>query len=153
MVSKTLFSSETSDWQTPLELYKQLDKEFVFDLDPCTTKDNPLGTPFYYSLDFSNDGLKLDWFGSVYINPPYNKEIVKWLEKADSEFTWNRRVKSIVFLLPARTDTKWFHKYIYNNLTHKFLPRTEVRFLKGRLTFVGAKNPAPFPSMVVIFKR
>lgn len=153
MVSKTLFSSETSDWQTPLELYKKLDVEFNFDLDPCTTKDNPLGTPFYYSLDSFNDGLKLNWFGSVYINPPYNKEITKWLAKAYHEFTTSQRVNSIVFLLPARTDTKWFHKYIYNNASEKFYSWIDVRFLKGRLTFVGATNPAPFPSMIVIFKR
>jgi site-specific DNA-methyltransferase (adenine-specific) len=153
MVSKTLFSSETSDWQTPIELYKQLDKEFHFDLDPCTTKDNPLGSPFYFSLESGRNGLHENWVGSVFVNPPYNKEITKWIEKAYFEFTFNSGVKSVVFLLPARTDTKWFHKYIYDRIHNDFYTNVEVRFLKGRLTFVGAKNPAPFPSMVVIFKR
>jgi phage N-6-adenine-methyltransferase len=98
-----LFSSKTGEHITPIKLYKELD-EFQFRLDPCTTKNNPLGTPNFYTKE--NDGLKQSWApGPVYVNPPYGRDVSKWVEKA----CWEAKDGStVVMLLPARTDTKWF---------------------------------------------
>ena len=138
-----MFSSESSDWVTPYELYDRLNKVFKFDLDPCTTKDNPLKTPDFYTKE--DNGLNYDWFGNVFVNPPYNQEIKKWLQKAIYEMK-EGHINNVVFLLPARTDTKWFHDYIYK-------PKVQIHFLKGRLKFRGAKSSAPFPSMIIIFSK
>jgi site-specific DNA-methyltransferase (adenine-specific) len=143
MVDKVMFSHVSSEWVTPTELYDRLNKIFKFDLDPCTTKDNPLNTPKFYTK--KDNGLEKPWFGNVFVNPPYNKEIPRWLEKTRDEI-YRNHVKNVVFLLPARTDTKWFHDYIYK-------PHVKIRLLKGRLKFRGAKNSAPFPSMIVIFEN
>ena len=143
-----MFSSQSSEWITPKELYDILNKVYKFDLDPCTTKDNPLGTKYYYTKE--TDGLCTIWpedVTNVFINPPYNKEIGLWLYKAKFECYRNPKIKHIVFLLPARTDTKWFHKYIYLN------NKVQTTFLPGRLKFRGAKNSAPFPSMIVVFSK
>lgn len=128
MVSKTLFSSATDDWATPPDLYQQLNKEFDFNFDPC-----PLNSEI--------DGLTIDWGSSVFVNPPYSN-IKNFLIKAHAEL--NKESKTIVFLVPSRTDTRWFHDYVYG--------KAELRFIKGRLKFGGAKNSAPFPSMICIFK-
>ena len=128
MVSKTLFSSATDDWATPSDLYQQLNKEFDFNFDPC-----PLNSEI--------DGLTIDWGSSVFVNPPYSN-IKNFLIKAHEEL--NKESKTIVFLVPSRTDTRWFHDYVYG--------KAELRFIKGRLKFGGAKNSAPFPSMICIFK-
>lgn len=144
MVDKVLFSHKVTEWQTPKELYEQLNQNFSFDLDPCTTKDNPLNTPIFYTKE--ENGLSRIWFGNVFVNPPYN-EIEKWLKKAVEEIQNNPKINNIVFLLPVRSDTKWFHEYIYNK------PKTQLHFLKGRLKFTGAKNSAPFPSMIVTFSK
>lgn len=130
-MDKVLFSSASVHWATPKALYDQLDKEFHFDFDPC-----PLG-------EMEVDGsapLFTSWAGNrVFCNPPYNRGIVRFLERA-------LEAEVAVFLLPARTDTKWFHDIC--------LPQAkEIRFVKGRLRFGDAKNPAPFPSMVVVFSR
>ena len=141
-----MFSHQVTEWGTPRQLYERLNTVFKFDLDPCTTEDNPLNTPCIITK--KQDGLKTKWFGNVFVNPPYN-EIEKWLDKAMFELGKPQtfEVKNIVFLLPARTDTKWFHNYIYTN------PFAKIYFLKGRIKFRGAKNSAPFPSMIVIFSR
>jgi phage N-6-adenine-methyltransferase len=144
VVDKVMFSHESSEWVTPKVIYDRLNKIFKFDLDPCTTADNPLNTPNIYTKKVS--GLEHTWVGNVFVNPPYNKEIIKWLEKAMKEFK-EEHVKNVVFLLPARTDTKWFHDYIYLN------PIAHITFLRGRLKFRGAKNSAPFPSMIVVFSK
>ena len=121
---KVHFSSKTDKWFTPKDLYNKLNKEFKFDFDPC-----PINPKF--------DGLNIKWGKRNFMNPPYGREIGKWVKKAsESPLT--------VCLLPARTDTKWFHDYI--------LGKAEIRFIKGRLKFGEAVNSAPFPSMVVIFK-
>jgi phage N-6-adenine-methyltransferase len=152
-----MFSSQSSEWRTPKELYDRLNKVFKFDLDPCTTEDNPLGTRYYYTME--TDGLNSQWpkdVESVFINPPYNKEIETWLQKAMLEFNRARQnIKYIVFLLPARTDTRWFHDYIYTpvSIQGNPLPKIQIRFLKGRLKFTNSKNSAPFPSMICIFHK
>lgn len=127
------FSSETDLWATPQDVFDALNAEFHFTLDPCATPENAKCKKYYTR---EQDGLSQDWTGEVvFMNPPYGREIGKWVEKLSEV--------GGVALLPARTDTRWFHDYIYN--------KAEIRFIKGRLKFGGAKNSAPFPSMVVVF--
>ena len=131
------FSSKTDLWSTPQDFYDKLNNEFNFVLDVCATKDNAKCDWFFTEQD---DGLKQDWIGSVWMNPPYGKEIGKWVKKASESVSQNT---TIVALLPARTDTRWWHDYCINQ---------ETRFIKGRLKFGNQKNSAPFPSAVVIFR-
>src|SRR6185436_7925617 len=128
MFNKALFSQATDRWSTPEETYKALDAEFRFDFDPCP-------------LDGKQDGLAtlfVSWAGKrVFCNPPYGPGIRDWLIRG-------LEADVCVFLIPARTDTQWFHEIV--------LPQArEIRFIKGRLKFGGSKNSAPFPSMVVVF--
>lgn len=137
--TEAMFSSESSEWSTPEDFFKQLDAEFHFTLDPCATPESAKCEKYFTKED---DGLEQDWgCATVFCNPPYGNEIGKWVRKA---LLSSFRGATIVCLLPARTDTKWFHRYIYN--------RAEVRFIEGRLKFGGSKNSAPFPSMVVVFR-
>ena len=139
MINKGLMSSNTPEWATPIKFYEELDKEFHFTLDPCSTKENHKCKTYYTKED---NGLEKTWGGyRVYCNPPYGREISKWIEKA---YTENKKGTLVVLLLPARTDTKWFHNYIYK--------QHEIRFIKGRLKFNDGKQSAPFPSMVVIMR-
>lgn len=138
---KIIFSSEHDDWSTPKELYKKLNNEFDFDFDPC-----PLNPTF--------DGLEVGWKKCNFINPPYSN-IVEFLKKGHEEIN-NGNTKVLVYLIPVRTDTKWFHTYVYPYFKQEKEPHAEIRFLKGRLKFekgTGSKHSAPFPSMVVIFDR
>lgn len=131
------FSSKTPEWSTPQFLFDGLDSEFKFTLDPCATKENAKCKRFFTKEE---DGLKKDWKGErVFCNPPYGREIGAWVEKLAGG-----GASIAVGLLPARTDTRWFHDFILN--------KAEIRFLRGRLKFGGSKNSAPFPSMVVIFR-
>jgi phage N-6-adenine-methyltransferase len=146
-----MFSSISNEWETPDDLYEVLDKEFHFTLDPCSTNYNHKCAKYYTQDD---DGLSKDWSGeTVFCNPPYGREIGKWVKKCYEE---SRKPNTkVVMLIPSRTDTKWFHKYIYN--------KAEVRFLEGRLKFINRLLPsyredgnfklqsAPFPSMIVVF--
>ena len=138
-MNKALLSTGKNDWETPHDFFVKLDKEFHFTLDPCASDENHKCKKYYTK---EQDGLIQDWSGeTVFCNPPYSKkEQDIWVKKCFEE----SRHATVVMLIPARTDTKRFHEYI--------LPHAEVRFLKGRLTFVGAKDPAPFPNMIVIFK-
>ena len=128
MINKKLFfSSNNQDGRTPKKVYENLDKEFNFDFDPCP-KDP----------DF--DGLSISWSKTNFINPPFQQQRL-WIKKAYEE---SLKGKVCVMLLPARTDTRIFHEII--------LPFSkEIRFIKGRLKFEQYNNPAPFPSMIVIF--
>ena len=131
-----MFSSRTDMWETPAAFFRTLDAEFRFTVDVCAVPENTKCKVFYTP---EQDGLKQEWRGTVWCNPPYGREIGKWVKKAaKAECT-------VVMLLPARTDTAWFHDYIYGH--------TEIRFVRGRLKFGKCKNSAPFPSMVVIFRR
>ncbi len=128
------FSSKTPEWATPQQLFDFLNKFYHFNLDPCATKENAKCKKFFTK---EQDGLKQNWGGyRVFMNPPYGKEIGKWVAKAVTSSTL------VVMLLPARTDTKWFHEHIYK--------KCEIHFLKGRLKFGNQKNSAPFPSMLVV---
>lgn len=136
----TLFSSASDEWSTPQALYDELNTEFKFTLDPCATAENAKCKKFYTIKD---DGLVQCWGGDrAFVNPPYSN-IKAWVEKSVYE---SERKGFVVMLIPARTDTKWFHEYIYKK------PRVEIHFIKGRLKFGDSKNSAPFPSMVVIFR-
>lgn len=139
MVSKALFSSKSDEWSTPKDLYEELDKEFNFTLDPCSTNDN---CKCLKHFTIEDDGLTKNWGGErVFCNPPYSN-IAEWVKKAYRESIKENTL--VVLLIPARTDTKYFQDYIYH--------RSEIRFIRGRLKFGESKNPAPFPSMIVIFR-
>lgn len=139
-MNRVLFSSNTDVWSTPQDFYDNLNKEFNFNLDPCALPENAK-CERYFTPDM--DGLKQDWGGSiVFCNPPYGRKIYDWVKKASEES--KKLNTTVVMLIPARTDTRYFHDYIY----HK---AKEVRFVRGRLKFGGAKHNAPFPCMVVIF--
>lgn len=132
------FSSKTDQWSTPQDFYDKLNEEFNFTLDPCADEENAKCKKFFAKKD---DGLKQNWDNEiVFCNPPYGRVIKDWVKKSSEA-----RGGIVVMLIPARTDTKYFHEYIYN--------KAEIRFIKGRLKFGNSKNSAPFPSMVVIFKN
>jgi phage N-6-adenine-methyltransferase len=134
-----LFSSTSNEWETPADLFYDLDAEFHFTLDPCATSDNAKCSKFYTLAD---DGLSKDWTGeTVFMNPPYGREIGKWVKKA------HESGETVVCLIPSRTDTAYWHDHVMKG---------EVRFLRGRLYFKrsnGETGPAPFPSAVVIFRK
>lgn len=130
-----MFSSATGVWETPQSFFNQLDLEFGFTLDVCALPENAKCATYFSP---QTDGLKQEWSGVCWMNPPYGRVIGEWVKKAhDARCT-------VVGLLPARTDTKWFHEWIHG--------KAEVRFIKGRLKFGGGKNSAPFPSMVVVWR-
>ncbi len=141
MKNKALFTSNSDEWETPQDLFDQLNKEFNFTLDVCASDSNYKCKKYYTKTDNS---LEKNWKNNTcWMNPPYSRKlqplfIKKAKETSDFGFT-------VVCLLPARTDTKIFHDYIYKK------PNVEIRFIKGRLKFSGAKDNAPFPSMIVIF--
>ena len=122
------FSSQRLNWKTPKAVYQILDAEFGFDFDPCPP-------------DHKFDGLKIEWGKCNFVNPPYGREIPKWIEKGFSEW---KTGKTVVFLVPSRTDTKWWHEFV--------MMADEIRFIRGRLKFDDQKNSAPFPSAIIIFK-
>ena len=140
MINQGLLTSNTDQWATPQSFFDTLNAEFNFTLDPCADAVNAKCAKFYTRED---DGLSKDWNGErVFCNPPYGKEIGKWVKKC-SELRGGGSLA--VMLIPARTDTRWFHEYIYG--------KAQVRFIKGRLKFGDSKNSAPFPSMIVIFNN
>lgn len=145
MLNQGLFSSEKQDWCTPQQFFDELDAEFHFVLDAAAPHQNSKCKRCFTPED---DGLIQNWDmgGAVYCNPPYGKEIGLWVKKAYEEA---QKGTTIVMLIPARTDTKYFHEYIYH--------KAEIRFVKGRLKFTDEngtpKGTAPFPSMVVIYNR
>lgn len=137
MNTKLMFSSETDQWATPQDFFDELNEEFGFTLDPCADETNHKCKKYFTK---ETDGLKQSWEGErVFCNPPYGKEIKRWVKKAAES-----NAEIVVMLIPARTDTSYFHEYIYK--------KAEIRFIKGRLKFGESKNSAPFPSMLVIFK-
>jgi site-specific DNA-methyltransferase (adenine-specific) len=134
------FSSKSNEWATPQDFFDQLNKEFKFTLDPCATKLNAKCKNFF---TIKEDGLRMAWGGyNVFCNPPYGRGLKFWVKKAHEE-SLKPKAKKIVLLIPARTDTSYFHDYIYG--------KAEIRFIRGRLKFGDSKNSAPFPSMVVVF--
>ena len=138
--SDAAFSSKSNDWATPHQTFNELDNEFNFTLDPCASHQNAKCEKYFTKED---DGLSQDWSNEiVFMNPPYGREIGKWVEKAYRE---SLKGAVVVCLIPARTDTKYWHNFIF--------PYAEIRFIKGRLKFGGSKNSAPFPSAIVIYNK
>ena len=138
MNTDVMFSSQSDMWETPQEFFDKLNQEFHFNLDACALPENAKCTKYYTP---KQDGLSQPWSGVVWCNPPYGREIGSWVRKG---FFAAVNGATVVMLLPARTDTKWFHEYIYG--------KAEIRFVKGRLKFGESKNSAPFPSMVAVFR-
>jgi len=131
-------STSSDEWETPEDLFKKLNEQYKFTLDLCATSENHKCDK-YFTKEI--DGLKQEWPGVCWCNPPYSN-ISKWVEKAYNEA---QKGSIIVMLIPARTDTRWFHNWIY------MMYGVEVEFIKGRLKFSGSKWNAPFPSMIVTF--
>ncbi len=130
--------SRTCEWGTPPRFFGEVDREFgPFDLDVCATPENAKTSRFFTKED---DGLAQLWVGKCWMNPPYGREIKLWMEKA---FRSAASGALVVCLVPARTDTAWWHGYAMKG---------EVRFIRGRLKFVGGDYSAPFPSALVIFR-
>lgn len=164
-MNKSMYSSSKTDWETPQWLFDELNKEFRFDYDICATSENKKCKNF---VDIERNALSITWYGRLWMNPPYgdpdyvckpnckNKKCVvrgfcntqyipgvaDWIEKAHHEAQTGNC--TVVALLPARTDTAWFHDYC---------TRYQVRFFRGRINFVGGKHGATFPSMLVIFNK
>lgn len=138
MNTDLMFSSKTDLWSTPQDFFNKLNDEFQFTIDVCATIENAKCGKFF---TVENDALKQEWTGVCWMNPPYGRGIGKWIQKAYETY---KTGYTVVALIPARTDTKWFHDYI--------LGKSEIRFIKGRLKFGGNKNPAPFPSMVIVWQ-
>lgn len=136
-LNKGLFTSKTDLWSTPTELYKSLDEEFAFETDVCASEENAKCKKYF---TIKEDGLKQEWLGVCWMNPPYGREIGKWIKKAYESALENGT--TVVCLVPSRTDTRWWHDYCMKG---------EIRFIKGRLKFGNSTNSAPFPSAIVIF--
>ena len=137
MINSSLYSSKSCEWETPQWLFDELNTEFSFALDVCSTYKNAK-CDRYYTID--DDGLAQEWRGVCWMNPPYGRTIGLWMQKAyESSLTG----VTVVCLVPARTDTAWWHDYAQHG---------ETRFIRGRLKFGGYKNWAPFPSAIIIFR-
>ena len=133
------YASEKQTWETPQDFFDLMDTEFHFDVDVCA-EDETAKCNIYYTVD--DDGLSKEWNRTCWMNPPYGREIGKWMKKA-YESSVNSGA-TVVCLVPARTDTKWWHNYA--------MKANEVRFIRGRLRFGNATASAPFPSAVVVFR-
>lgn len=142
-MNNSLFSSRSNEWGTPQAFFNRLDAEFGFTLDPCATDENAKCKKYYTIED---DGLSKDWGGeTVFCNPPYGSAIAEWVRKSFEES--KKSETEVVMLIPARTDTRYWHDYIFPNAY-------EIRFIKGRLSFEaeeGSGTTAPFPSAVIVF--
>lgn len=134
------FSSATDLWATPPDFFANLHAEFGFQIDVCAIPENAK-CPWFFSPE--ENGLEQVWRGVCWMNPPYGRQIGKWVKKAHDSARENGA--TVVCLLPARTDTRWWHEYVAH--------AADVRFVRGRLKFGGSRNSAPFPSAVVVFKE
>jgi phage N-6-adenine-methyltransferase len=137
MLNPSIMSSKTDVWATPPETFAALDREFGFTLDVCALPENAKCERYFTPAD---DGLSRPWEGVCWMNPPYGRTIARWMAKAVESAAAGA---TVVCLVPARTDTAWWHDYAVKG---------EIRFLRGRLKFGGAQHSAPFPSAVVIFR-
>ena len=132
------FLSQTVEWATPQPLFDDHNAEFGFTLDVCATPENAKCPKFFTTAE---DGLAQDWSNDIcWMNPPYRRQIGRWIRKA---YESSLNGATVVCLVPARTDTKWWHRYVIHG---------EIRFLEGRLKFGDGKNAAPFPSAIVIYR-
>lgn len=134
-----MFSSDDMTWETPQDLFNKLDDEFHFTLDVCALPETAK-CKNYYTPEI--DGLKQEWRGICWMNPPYGRQIGVWLKKAYEE---SLKGTTVVCLIPSRTDTKYWHDYC--------MKASEIRFVKGRLKFGNSTNSAPFPSAIIVFNK
>lgn len=157
MVSQAVFSSDKMDWGTPDTLFQPLHYEFNFTIDAAASPQNALLPRFFCDPDnwipgadpALVDGLQSSWEGErVWCNPPYGRGIGEWIAKG-AQF----EADVSVFLIPSRTDTRFWHQHVWNRERHQPQPFVQIRFLKGRVRFKGAPAGAPFPSAVVVFSR
>lgn len=132
------FSSQKVEWETPQDFFDLLNAEFQFDLDVCATPENAKASRFFTKED---DGLSQEWRGVCWMNPPYGREIGKWIAKARASALAGA---TVVCLIPSRTDTAWWHDFVQ--------PFGKVNFVRGRLKFSGSSHSAPFPCAVVVFR-
>lgn len=137
MNNDLMFSSNTDLWSTPNDFFDKYNDIFKFETDVCALPDNAKCSNFFTP---EQDGLKQQWTGVCWMNPPYGREITAWMKKA---YESSLEGATVVCLVPSRTDTKWWHDYAMKG---------KIEFIKGRLKFGGCKNSAPFPSAIVIFK-
>ena len=141
MITKEQFAgmtaSESVEWETPLDFFTSLDAVFHFTLDVCATPENAKCAQFFTLAD---DGLAQPWQGACWMNPPYGRDIGKWMRKA---YESAKAGATVVCLVPARTDTAWWHDYAAKGV---------VTFIRGRLRFNKHKWNAPFPSAVCVFQ-
>ena len=138
MVQKALYSSATVEWGTPQPLFDSLNTEFLFTLDPCSTDENAKCKRHFTRKE---DGLLQNWSeDTVFMNPPYGRDIGRWMRKA---YDSAQGGAIVVCLVPARTDTRWWHQYAMKG---------EIRLLHGRIRFEGGQSGAPFPSAIVVFR-
>lgn len=137
-----VFSSETDTWETPDDVFAPLHAEFGFDLDAAASDDNAKCERYFTPAD---DALAQDWTGTVWCNPPYGRQIGRWVEKGYVEA---QAGATVVMLIPARTDTAYWHDFV--------MKANEVRFRRGRIYFEMNGKPvgrAPFPSAVIVFRN
>ena len=137
MITSGLMSSLTDVWETPQDLFDKLNQQYSFETDVCALPENAK-CETYFTPEV--DGLSQDWTGVCWMNPPYGREIGRWMKKA---YESSLAGATVVCLVPARTDTAWWHDYAMNG---------EIEFIRGRLKFGNSKNSAPFPSAIVVFK-
>jgi phage N-6-adenine-methyltransferase len=136
-MNRGLFSSLTDVWATPQDVFDLLDSEFHFELDVCAIPGNAKCRRYFSP---AQNGLRQEWKGVCWMNPPYGREIGHWMKKA---YESSLKGATVVCLVPARTDTAWWHDYA---------TKGEIRFVRGRLRFGNAESAAPFPSAIVIFR-
>lgn len=136
MINAGMMTSATDNWPTPQWLFDQLNEQYSFTLDAAADDENHKCERYFTAKE---DGLSQKWWGVVFCNPPYGRHIGKWVKKAYDEAKCGA---TVVMLLPARTDTAWYHDYC---------TKGQITFIRGRLKFGTAKNSAPFPSMIVVF--
>lgn len=133
-------TAKTVEWETPIYLFNKLNDEFHFELDAAATPENAKCAKFFTEKE---NALIQDWtpYKSIFCNPPYGKPVYDFIKKS---WQASRKGSTVVLLVPSRTDVKWFHEFV--------IPYAETRFIKGRLKFGGCKDPAPFPSVIIIFR-
>ncbi len=146
MNTSGMMTSKTNEWYTPDKIFNDLDNEFNFDLDPCATNESAKCLLYYTQED---DGLSKSWVGhNVFMNPPYGREIKDWIKKAYEESL--KENTTVVALIPARTDTRYWHDYIFGKAT-------QIRFVKGRIGFVNEEgietSGCTFPSAIIVWSK
>lgn len=137
MINEGMFTSNTDLWATPQSFFDKYNNLYNFNLDVCALPNNAKCEK-YFTPEIN--GLSQEWIGVCWMNPPYGREIGKWVKKA---YESSLQGAIVVCLLPARTDTRWFHDYCIKG---------KIEFIKGRLKFGDSKNSAPFPNMIVVFE-